>query len=58
MVHESYIKWIMGLDRRIPGYMASEKAGTEMMRGRAGKRAWRLESKLEEGRGGEVARKC
>lgn len=58
MVHERYIKWTMGLDRRIPGYMVSEEAGREMMRERAGKMAWRLERKLEEGKGGEVARKC
>lgn len=47
----------MGLNRRIPGYMVSEEAGREM-RERAGKMAWRLERKLEEGKGGEVVRKC
>jgi len=52
MVHERYIKWTMGLDRRTPGYMVGEETGREMMRGRAGKRAWRLERKLEERRGG------
>lgn len=29
-----------------------------MMRGRAEKKAWRFERKLEEGKGGEIARKC
>lgn len=28
------------------------------MRGRASKRAWKFERKLEEGKGGEIARKC
>lgn len=41
-----------------PGYMVREKVGRELMRGRAGKRAWNLERRLEEGRGGLVARRC
>lgn len=39
-----------GLDRKAPGYMIREETDKEMMRGRVGKRIWRLERKLEEGR--------
>lgn len=48
----------MGLDWRTPGYMVREEVERWMMRGRAGKRAWEFEKRLEEERGEEVARKC
>src|SRR5580765_890313 len=57
-VHERYMKWTLGLNWRTPGYMVREEIGREMMRGRAGKRAWNFEKRLEEGKGGEKAKKC
>ncbi|XP_024868138.1 golgin subfamily A member 6-like protein 6 [Temnothorax curvispinosus] len=57
-IHERYIRWIFGLNWRTPGYMVRDEVEREKMRGRASKRAWKFEKKLEEGNGGGIARKC
>ena len=38
--------------------MVREEAQRDKLRMRAGKRAWKFEEKLKEGRGGELAIKC
>jgi hypothetical protein len=55
-IHERYLRWIFGLNWRTPGYMVRDELEREKMRTRASKRAWKFERKLEEGRGGGIAR--
>ena len=57
-IQEKYLRWIFGLNWRTPGYMVRDELEREKMRTRASKRAWKFERKLEEGRGGGIARKC
>ncbi|KMQ90926.1 hypothetical protein RF55_9258, partial [Lasius niger] len=40
-----------------PGYMVREELQSDKLRGRAGKRAWGFEKRLEEGRRSEIARR-
>lgn len=48
----------VGVDRCTPGYLVREEMQRELLRGRAGLRAWRYEKKLIERKGGELARPC
>lgn len=57
-LEERYIRWILGVDSRTPGYMVREEMQREKVRVRAGKRAWSWEKKMEEGKGSEIARSC
>ncbi|XP_011884026.1 PREDICTED: golgin subfamily A member 6-like protein 22, partial [Vollenhovia emeryi] len=57
-LHERHLKWILGIDRLTPGYMIREEIQREMMKSRAGKRAWKFEERLLEGRGSILAQKC
>ena len=57
-VQDRFLKWLMGVGRCTPGYMVREELQREKLKGRAGLRAWGYERKLEEGRGGELARLC
>ncbi|XP_076301434.1 uncharacterized protein LOC143219315 [Lasioglossum baleicum] len=52
-LQERYLKWILGVGRCTPGYMAREELQRELLRGRAGVRAWGYEKKL-----GEDKRMC
>lgn len=53
---ERYLRWVLGVDGRTPGYMVREELQREKIRNRAAKRAW--ERRIEQGRGEELARKC
>lgn len=55
---ERFIKWVLGVEERTPGYMVREEVQKVKQRGRAGRRAWRFEKRLESGRGSDVARIC
>ncbi|XP_036148444.1 uncharacterized protein LOC118647508 [Monomorium pharaonis] len=55
---ERYLRWVMGLDWHTPGYMIREEMLRDKLRGKAGRRAWKYEKRLEEGGGSELARKC
>jgi len=57
-VQEKFLKWVLGVDWRVPGYMVREEMQREKLRVRAGRRAWRFEERLAEGKGSEVARRC
>jgi len=54
---ERYLRWILGVKRKT-WYMMREELQREKLRGRAGKRSWRFEKRLEEGRGEGLAREC
>lgn len=47
-----YISWVMGVDSRMPRYIIRKKLQRRKLKGRAGRRAWRFERRLGEGRGG------
>ncbi|EFN89124.1 hypothetical protein EAI_08591 [Harpegnathos saltator] len=51
------LRWVLRVERWTPGYMVGEEMQRELMRSRAGIRAWRYEKRLGEGRG-EIARMC
>lgn len=55
---ERYLRWVLGVDRRTPGYLVREELQREKIKERAGRRAWGFERRLEEGKGGELVRKC
>jgi len=57
-MQERYLKWVMGVSWRVPGYMIREEFQRDKLRGRAGRRAWGFEERMAEGRGSELARKC
>lgn len=57
-VQERYLKWMIGVERCTPGYLVREELQREKLRSRAGMKAWGYEKKLEEGKGGELARRC
>lgn len=49
-LEERYLRWLMGVGPRTPGYMVREELQREKLRGRAGRRVWGYE-RLEEGTG-------
>lgn len=55
---ERYLKWVLGVERKTPGYMVREELLREKICERAGKKTWEFERRLEKGRGSELARKC
>lgn len=57
-LQEKYMKWILGMDGRMSGYMIKEEGKREKMRTRMGRRAMGYKEKLEGGGGSECARKC
>jgi len=54
-VHEQFLRWILGIEKETPGYLVREEMQREMMRSRAGRRAWGMERRLEEGKGSRIA---
>lgn len=57
-LEESFISWVLGVERSTPGYMVREEIQREKKRGKAGRRAWNFEERLRQGRGSDIARKC
>jgi len=57
-VEERYLRWLFGLDSKIPGYIIREEIKRNKLRERAGIRAWSFEKRLEKGLGSELARIC
>ncbi|EZA48221.1 hypothetical protein X777_14227 [Ooceraea biroi] len=57
-IQERYLRWVMGVERQTPGYLIREEVQRDLLKGRAGMRAWKYEKKLEEGEGGDLAREC
>lgn len=52
-----YIRWVLGVERETPWYLVREETQREKLKGRAGRRAWRFEERLEDGRR-RIARRC
>ncbi|KMQ91217.1 hypothetical protein RF55_8945 [Lasius niger] len=57
-LEEKYLKWVLGVEGKTPGYLIREELQRVKLRGRAGSRAWGFEKRLEEGKGGHLARMC
>lgn len=57
-LEKRYVRWILGADARMPGYMMREEIQRDNLRGRTGRRAWKFDERLEERRGSDIARKC
>lgn len=57
-LEERYLRCVMGLNSRTPGYMVREKLQRRKSKRRARKWAWRFEKRLGEGRKEELARNC
>lgn len=56
-IHERYIRWVLGVEWRTPGYMVREEVQRDKLSGIAGSRAFRFEKRLE-GKGSKWAMKC
>lgn len=52
------LRWVLGVDRSTPGYLVKEKLQREKFRERADRRMWGFEKRMEERKGGELAKKC
>jgi len=57
-LEERYLRWMLRVDRKTPGYLVREELRREKLKGRAGRRAWEFEKRLEQGMGNELARRC
>ncbi|KYN29873.1 hypothetical protein ALC57_00672 [Trachymyrmex cornetzi] len=58
-LQERYLRWVLGVERRTPGYLVREELQREKLRAKAGKRAWAFEERLRRGGGGSrLARLC
>ena len=57
-IEERYLRWVLEVEARTPRYLVREELQREKMRGRAGRRAWGFEKRLDEEGGSELAREC
>lgn len=53
-----YLRWIVGVDWRTPGYIVREELKREKIRISAGERAGRFEERMTEGKVGEIGKIC
>lgn len=56
-MQDRYLKWILGVDWRTPGYLVREELHRDLLRRRAGQSARGFEERLERGWGSEIAKK-
>lgn len=52
------MKWVLGLERRMPGYMVREEIKRGKLRESAGRIAWGFEERLGEGKDSELTKLC
>ena len=57
-LEERYLRWVFGLDSKMPSYLIREETKRNKLRERTGERAWSFEKKLERGKGSELTRIC
>ncbi|KYN11078.1 hypothetical protein ALC57_16779, partial [Trachymyrmex cornetzi] len=48
-LQERYLRWVLGVERRTPGYLVREELQREKLRAKAGKRAWAFEERIRKG---------
>ncbi|KYN20693.1 hypothetical protein ALC57_06952 [Trachymyrmex cornetzi] len=56
-LQERYLRWVLGVERRTPGYLVREELQREKLRAKAGKRAWAFEERLRRGDGSREGEK-
>jgi len=57
-LQERYIRWVLEVDGRTPGYIVKEERKRKKMRTRLGRRAMGYEEKIEKGGGSECVKIC
>ncbi|CAD6216017.1 GSCOCG00011230001-RA-CDS, partial [Cotesia congregata] len=57
-IQERYLRWVLGVSRRVGGYLVREELQRDRLESRAGLRAWSYEKRIEEGGGGLIAWRC
>lgn len=57
-LNKRYVRWVLGVDKRTPGYMLREEIQKNKLKGRAGLTAEGFKKRLLEDGGSELARKC
>jgi len=57
-LEKKYLRWVLGVDGKTSWYLVKEELQRGKLRERTGRRAWNFEKKLEEERGGIIARRC
>lgn len=48
-IEERFLRWVMGLDGRTPGYMVREEVQRDKLVGRTGNKTWGYEKRLKQG---------
>lgn len=56
-MHDRFMRWVLGVNWRTPGYLVKKELTREKLRGKAGLRVWSFEQRLREVWGREIARK-
>ncbi|KYN13301.1 hypothetical protein ALC57_14518, partial [Trachymyrmex cornetzi] len=56
-LQERYLRWVLVVERRTPGYLVREELQREKLRAKAGKRAWAFEKRLRRGGGSREGEK-
>lgn len=56
-LQERFLRWVMGVEERTPGYMVREEIKKEKLRSRTERRAWGFEERLMKGGGSVLAQK-
>lgn len=54
-LQKRYLIWLLGVTRRVPGYMVREELRSDKMAVRAGMKAWGYDKKIDEEKRGELA---
>lgn len=57
-MQEKFLRWMLGVEGRTLGYMIRKELQREILKSRAGKRAWGYEEKLMKGKGSMLAQRC
>lgn len=51
------MKWILRIERRMPGYLVRKELQRNKLREKAGEKVWKFEERLEEKKGSDIAKK-
>lgn len=57
-IQKRYLRWVLGVSRRVGRYLVRKELQRDRLEAKAGMRALGYEKRLEEGRRGEIARRC
>lgn len=57
-LEETYLRWVLRVAGRTPGYLVREELQWDKLGERAEKRKWAFEERLKEERGSNISRRC